>query len=834
MATLFTRQIGKVTDAVYVTGGGGTGTGSITLNLVCTYTQNTTNNTSTVTLQVKAVASNANLYFKVGSWAITGNGPTGSGGESAFAYDSRNFASKSKTLTHGSSGNTSFSSGATATLTYYNSVGTTATKSFTLSNVSYSLPTINVYSTIAFSSTTPTMGDTVTMTITKANVATSGVKITASYDSTTVTVYEGTGTSTTWVVPNLATTTTTAEAKSITIAIQSVKGSTYYQAKQYTLTAQVPSSYVPSITIGTITDNLAAITPFVIGYSKLTVPVTGSVSSDGGATIVSYALEVRETNASGAVLYTASTTSSAASQSYTMSSPITTATTYVKATITDSRGRTATATTTVSASAYTKPSISITAERCDSGGTASQFGTYAKITVTWSIAALTGNTVSGNVITYKSTGGAYSSVNSKAVTGTSGTYNFILSGIAVNTAAWFYTSISDQLETSVSSVVSVQKAIMPFSLYDDGTNVGATVGQIASEKGFHVYLETEHRNHFVAPQISAGNTAVGGYTVLCTFTITGTNMNQPVYLRVICRNRWYPYDISIRWWNEANTDPGFAYMFASSRYDLFYMYKVSTSTWQLLVYNQLTYENFAISDVQIGGYNSSKITVDYPASTYAAATVYPSLPGVLDTDVFGCKSWSEFSGRANSFDAIDLNTMTQAGCYSISNGVNTPTGSPHGMLIVIENTATNIKQIFMGTTTLDCYRMTYDGGTTWYGWYEYDVIVAEGTSGNWRYRKYASGKSECWKNVIGNVAITTAYSGGFYRSAAIGAEDFPSGLFIQNPSVLATVSNNNGVSIFCSGVQYQSNTRMDGVFNIHVGSGTYSCINAFYVVGKWK
>ena len=103
-----------------------------------------------------------------------------------------------------------------------------------------------------------------------------------------------------------------------------------------------------------------------------------------------------------------------------MTSPVTTATTYIKVMVTDSRGRTTTKTKNVSASAYTKPSITVTAIRYNSSGTATTMGTYVKITVNWSITNLTGNAVNGNIITYKSSGGTYTSANSKAVTGTSG------------------------------------------------------------------------------------------------------------------------------------------------------------------------------------------------------------------------------------------------------------------------------------------------------------------------------------------------------------------------------------------------------------------------------
>lgn len=115
-----------------------------------------------------------------------------------------------------------------------------------------------------------------------------------------------------------------------------------------------------------------------------------------------------------------------------------------------------------------------------------------------------------------------------------------------------------------------------------------------------------------------------------------------------------------------------------------------------------------------------------------------------------------------------------------------------------------------------------------------DYVVDKGQEGNWFYRKWASGLAECWKTVSGSVAITTSYSGGFYRSSALGGEDFPTGLFTAAPMVYTGVSNTGGTIIFCTGPQSISALTMGGVVNIHVGSGTYTCQNSFMAVGRWK
>ena len=61
-----------------------------------------------------------------------------------------------------------------------------------------------------------------------------------------------------------------------------------------------------------------------------------------------------------------------------------------------------------------------------------------------------------------------------------------------------------------------------------------------------------------------------------------------------------------------------------------------------------------------------------------------------------------------------------------------------------------------------------------------DYVVAEGTSGNWRYRKWNSGIAECWTtsrlNTTGTAWANVMGGYGFYVGY-----DFPPGLFISPP-----------------------------------------------------
>ena len=75
-------------------------------------------------------------------------------------------------------------------------------------------------------------------------------------------------------------------------------------------------------------------------------------------------------------------------------------------------------------------------------------------------------------------------------------------------------------------------------------------------------------------------------------------------------------------------------------------------------------------------------------------------------------------------------------------------------------------------------------------------IVERGTSGNWTYRKWSDGTSECWLDYTEPTAQAFSASGNvFYRTLT--GLNYPSGLFISAPVVIPSVyfANVGGCSI---------------------------------------
>lgn len=63
-----------------------------------------------------------------------------------------------------------------------------------------------------------------------------------------------------------------------------------------------------------------------------------------------------------------------------------------------------------------------------------------------------------------------------------------------------------------------------------------------------------------------------------------------------------------------------------------------------------------------------------------------------------------------------------------------------------------------------------------------DYVISEGTSGNWRYRKWASGVAECWGEVTANTAITDAI-GAMYMKVT-DYFSWPNALFSEAPRIV--------------------------------------------------
>lgn len=112
---------------------------------------------------------------------------------------------------------------------------------------------------------------------------------------------------------------------------------------------------------------------------------------------------------------------------------------------------------------------------------------------------------------------------------------------------------------------------------------------------------------------------------------------------------------------------------------------------------------------------------------------------------------------------------------------------------------------------------------------EKPLVVEQGTSGNWIYRKWSDGKAEAWGwKARADYSITTVYGNGYY--GALASFNFPTNLFTSAPTAFITAVDSSGTWVAVSTISASSVSW----YPYSVKSGTYGVAYNFYAVGTWK
>lgn len=193
----------------------------------------------------------------------------------------------------------------------------------------------------------------------------------------------------------------------ITLTITTYNGDTAIGTSQVHITCAVPESVVPTVLLE-VTDTTGGFEKYgayVQGKSRLRIAVTAAGAQ--GSEIKTYKVE-----ADGKTYTKASVTTEAISGTGDM--PVT-------ATVTDSRGRTATAGTTIRVLPYTAPSIGeLSVGRCDEQGNASSSGAYLAVRFRSAVTALNNKNSAVYTVKYKKTSDSY--YTTKTLSNYSGNY----------------------------------------------------------------------------------------------------------------------------------------------------------------------------------------------------------------------------------------------------------------------------------------------------------------------------------------------------------------------------------------------------------------------------
>lgn len=105
------------------------------------------------------------------------------------------------------------------------------------------------------------------------------------------------------------------------------------------------------------------------------------------------------------------------------------------------------------------------------------------------------------------------------------------------------------------------------------------------------------------------------------------------------------------------------------------------------------------------------------------------------------------------------------------------------------------------------------------------IVVEQGTSGGWTYRKYADGTAECWGGVSASTTLATV--GSYYHRGTL-TFSFPSGLF--NTSPVLNVLCQQGFWCGINSVSKSSAT----LYAFDVVNGTTNLGLHVHAIGRWK
>lgn len=309
------------------------------------------------------------------------------------------------------------------------------------------------------------MGAAVTISTSATN---SGYRHTLRYafGGASGTIATGVASAHTWTPPvSLAAQIPNAASGSGTIYCDTYSGGTLLGTKSVSITLTVPASVKP--TAGTLSASVADDTSgtglYVKGMGKARLTFSGAAGAQG-STIRTTVISGGGWSASGSTLLTG-VLQAAGSMIFT-------------ATVTDSRGRTASTTATISVIDYAKPGISsCTVYRCNSAGTKQNDGTYAAVEISAFYSAISGNTLSLGVAYKKSSESSYG-----GGTGLTNGGKTVIGGGALSASTTYdvRVTVSDRYNT-VEQVYSLPTKSVLLSFFK---NFGAAIGKVSELPGW--------------------------------------------------------------------------------------------------------------------------------------------------------------------------------------------------------------------------------------------------------------------------------------------------------------------------------------------------------------
>lgn len=358
------------------------------------------------------------------------------------------------------------------------------------------LPTIPVVPTLKINSSTDmtTSGSTISYTL--GNTGNRNTDLQYSTNNSTWVTLQSKSADGTYSVtlPNLLSTFPDTSTPSIYFRATNVGGTTGVITQKITIDASIKPN-ISSVTI-TPSNTYSVLANAGLFVRTLTMPIIKTSASAGtGSTISSYDL----TSLGG---YTSNISKMGIGSSYTYGIAFQKSGSYnATVNVTDKRGRSTSKTSSnITVIDYSTPSLSISVLRCDSDGITNSNGTYCKLICNYNIYPITSGNTNYNTkkLSYSIENGSYTDISISSYSGTSTT---IISGnFAVSSTYKINVKLQD-LTTTVALNTTLPSAETTISKRAGGK--GVTFGRVATEDGFHSYMDATFHGNVEGPIVSS-------------------------------------------------------------------------------------------------------------------------------------------------------------------------------------------------------------------------------------------------------------------------------------------------------------------------------------------
>ena len=255
----------------------------------------------------------------------------------------------------------------------------------------------------------------------------------------------------------------------VTFTVTSYSDGSVVGTHSKTVKMAIPDTVVPSVALRVedATGFQSVFGGYVQGFSKLRITVTPTLAY--GSPITTYAI-----TADGATYNTTPVTTPAVQGKDTL---------RITASVVDARTRTGTATPVdITVLEYARPSVSLSAQRCDANGNIDDEGAYMKISLSASISSLNSRNDARYTIAYTDDAGV-----AKTITGTGVSYTSSPIACDASRTKTVSATVSDMMaSTSTSVTVPIAYTLMDYH----SSGEGITLGAVATRKGFDCRMQS--------------------------------------------------------------------------------------------------------------------------------------------------------------------------------------------------------------------------------------------------------------------------------------------------------------------------------------------------------